>query len=235
MEQKESSVLFSLKGLMNLEEDRIRQEEDEKRKAVQLAADAKLAAERRTREAEEARLLAQEERRREEAARLEAIRHAEVERARLDAENAARMDAMRQQQEHERHIATIKAKGKSKQQAVLTAGAMGGLLAFLVGGVVTYNENERAKARTNSQQAQIDQANIELAKARSALEDKNAQVSQLQSAIASAKDEGAKQTRQLPTSGTIRSHQATPAAQSSAAPRKPCACTPGDPLCSCIP
>ena len=32
-EQKESSVLFSLKELMNLEEDRIRQEEDTKRKA----------------------------------------------------------------------------------------------------------------------------------------------------------------------------------------------------------
>ena len=37
-EQKESSVLFSLKELMNLEEDRIRQEEDTKRKAEEADA-----------------------------------------------------------------------------------------------------------------------------------------------------------------------------------------------------
>ena len=40
-EQKESSVLFSLKELMNLEEDRIRQEDDEKRKRAEAEVQAR--------------------------------------------------------------------------------------------------------------------------------------------------------------------------------------------------
>ena len=42
-EQKESSVLFSLKELMSLEEDRIRQEEDEKRRKAEAELSAKAA------------------------------------------------------------------------------------------------------------------------------------------------------------------------------------------------
>ena len=54
-EQKESSVLFSLKELMNLEEDRIRQEDDEKRKRAEAEVQARQEAERRAREQEQAR------------------------------------------------------------------------------------------------------------------------------------------------------------------------------------
>src|SRR5215467_7664113 len=98
-EQKESSVLFSLKELMNLEEDRIKNEEAEKAAASAAAEKARADAGLVAREAEEARIRAEEERRRmeeararEEAARLEAIRHAEVEKARVDAENRARLE-----------------------------------------------------------------------------------------------------------------------------------------------
>ena len=86
-EQKESSVLFSLKELMGLEEDRIREEESKKEAEARAAHDARIAAERAARDAEEARIRAadaerqrDEQRRKEEAARLEAIRHAEIER-----------------------------------------------------------------------------------------------------------------------------------------------------------
>src|SRR5277367_2853584 len=98
-EQKESSVLFSLKELMNLEEDRIKQEEQEKRRQDEAATHARMEAERRVREEEESRIRAEEERRhadeqrtREDAARLEAIHTAEIERTRLEAENSARLD-----------------------------------------------------------------------------------------------------------------------------------------------
>ena len=46
-EQKESSVLFSLKELMNLEEDRIKQEEETKRAQAEAAERSRLDAERR--------------------------------------------------------------------------------------------------------------------------------------------------------------------------------------------
>ena len=49
-EQKESSVLFSLKELMNLEEDRIRQEDEEKKQRAEADARARSDAERRARE-----------------------------------------------------------------------------------------------------------------------------------------------------------------------------------------
>ena len=91
-EQKESSVLFSLKELMNLEENRIKEEEAEKDRRARHEAETRASAERAARDAEERRLREEEERRRseeqrqrEEAARLEAIRHGEIEKARAEA------------------------------------------------------------------------------------------------------------------------------------------------------
>src|SRR5690606_11167598 len=100
-EQKESSVLFSLKELMNLEQERIAKETAqqqrqarearERREAEELAL--REAAERKAREAEEARR-AEEQRRREDTARLEAIKHAEIERAKAETEHRAQMEAI---------------------------------------------------------------------------------------------------------------------------------------------
>src|SRR3954452_8743222 len=84
-EQKESSVLFSLKELMNIEENRIKEEQDAKRRAVELEQTAKAEAERVAREEEAARLREEEERRRAdeqrrrmEEAQVEAAKAAEI-------------------------------------------------------------------------------------------------------------------------------------------------------------
>src|SRR5580700_4882933 len=151
-EQKESSVLFSLKELMNLEEDRIRQEESARKAKQEAELQARLDAERRQREEEEARLQgetnrrrAEEQRVREEQARVEAIRHAEVEKARLDAENAARIEAMRHQQEHERHLQSIK-QDKHKRNLLIAAVGAALLLVFgAVGFVMVVNKNNRER------------------------------------------------------------------------------------------
>src|SRR5579862_5754085 len=63
-EQKESSVLFSLKELMNLEEDRIKQEESARQRQVAAEAQARVDAERRARDEEDARIKAEDDRRR---------------------------------------------------------------------------------------------------------------------------------------------------------------------------
>ena len=81
-EQKESSVLFSLKELMSLEEDRIKQEDDDKKRKEQAEVQARLDAERRAREAEEARLASDQERRRQEELEQEHRRLEELERER---------------------------------------------------------------------------------------------------------------------------------------------------------
>src|SRR4029078_9334982 len=139
-EQKESSVLFSLKELMTLEEDRIRTEEADRAAQAAAAEKARGEAERAAREAEEARIRSEEERRRfeeqrsrEEAAKLEAIRVGEVEKARVEAEQRARLEAMAAQQQHERSLAAIQQdEGKQKLRKMLM---YGGIAVFLLGGI----------------------------------------------------------------------------------------------------
>ena len=169
-EQKESSVLFSLKELMNLEEDRIKQEEQEKRRQEDAATHARMEAERRAREEEEARLRAEQDRRhadeqrvREDAARLEAIHKAELEKARLDAENAARLEQLRHVQEHERNITAIKQDKHKKSLQIFAYGAAALFVIALVGATLFIKhqmdestaENARHAQELAEQQAQV--------------------------------------------------------------------------------
>ena len=119
-EQKESSVLFSLKELMSLEENRIREEEDAKKKAAEAEVMARADSERRAREAEEARLHQEEERRRQddmrrkmEEAQIEAAKSAEIEKRKLEEQHRLQMEALAHQQRHEKEIAVVNA-GKRK-------------------------------------------------------------------------------------------------------------------------
>src|SRR5262245_41270337 len=157
-EQKESSVLFSLKELMNLEEDRIKTEEAEKAAQAAAAEKARLDAERQAREAEEARIRAEEERRRteeqrsrEEAARLEAIRVAEIEKARVEAEQRARLEAMAAQQQHERSLAAIHGdESKHKLRKTLIAVAVVVPLVGTLAGVMIYKDYQSKQAEQNA-------------------------------------------------------------------------------------
>jgi len=122
---KESSVLFSLSELMQLEKERERREREEAEK--QAENEAKLAEERAVQEREEAaraasareeeaRIHAQRER--EERARLDAIRDAEMERARAQAENEARLRELASAQRHERELAEIGASRKHRRAKI---------------------------------------------------------------------------------------------------------------------
>ena len=140
-EQKESSVLFSLKELMNLEEDRIRQEEDDKQKKADAEQQARLDAERRALEAEQSRIRAEDEARRaeelrarEEAARLEAMRLATVESARVAAEQQARLAAQKEAQEHEQKLTAIKESQGKKKITYIAVGVGAVALLGLIGG-----------------------------------------------------------------------------------------------------
>ncbi len=128
-EQKESSVLFSLKELMSLEENRIREEEDAKKRAAEAEVQARAEAERRAREEEEGRLRAEEERRRQdemrrkmEEAQIEAAKHAEIEKRKLEEQHRLQMEALAHQQRHEKEIAVVNAtKRKGIHPGVLAA------------------------------------------------------------------------------------------------------------------
>lgn len=252
-EQKESSVLFSLKELMNLEEDRIKQEETARQRQADAANQARLDAERRAREAEEARLSAEEERRRteeqrtrEEAARLEAIRHAEIEKARLDAENAARTEQLKHQQEHERQIKALNQDKHKKRLTQIATGAGILLLVAVVGGVYAYKTtSDAAEAQRIAAAQALQEKQDQVDKLMRQYKEQQDQVASLESAVTNAKDDAARaaaqqklleaQKQAAETRKNISSVQSRPTSGGGTKPAKPCNCPAGDPLCSCIP
>lgn len=115
-EHKESSVLFSLQELMNLEKSRVLEEEQDRHRRAEAEARAKLEAELRAREAEESRMRAEESRRRDEElrrrldeAQIEAAKEAEIERRRLEQHHLLEMAALARQRAHEKEIQQIAA------------------------------------------------------------------------------------------------------------------------------
>jgi colicin import membrane protein len=143
-EQKESSVLFSLKELMSLEESRIKEEEDAKRKKTEAETAAKLEAERRARDEEERKLRDEEERRRQEElrrkmedAQVEAAKHAEIEKRKLEEQHRLQMEAVAQQQAHERQIQQIQATKRKGAHPGLLAG-IGVVLLAAIGAIIFF-------------------------------------------------------------------------------------------------
>ncbi len=259
-EQKESSVLFSLKELMNLEEDRIRQEEEDKHKKLRAEEDARLDAERRTREAEEARLRGEEERRRQEeyrarqeAAALEAQRQAAIESARVQAENIARMEAMRHQQEHERQLTHIKESSGKKQFAAI-AGGIGALLVIggVVTGIVVYKQNQKAEAERRLAQEEKDRLQGEIDKLNREKKEADEAVAKLEDAVKKAGSEADKakaiaaleeaKNRQAQTTRNLGAVRGGGTVAPDRPKKQVCkqtngtvvpSCPEGDPLCSC--
>ena len=152
--QKDSSVLFSLKELMSLEDDRVRQEESEKERRAHEERLGREMREQQVRDQEVARMRAAEaerrayeERARAEAARLDAIRHAEVERARIEAENAARMDSVKRQHEHERELAALhENSGRKKLVVILACLGLTLVLGVGIGGYALHQFRQTAAA-----------------------------------------------------------------------------------------
>lgn len=251
-EQKESSVLFSLKELMNLEEDRIKQEEDEKRRRAEADVQAKHDAERRAREQEQARLLAEEERKRsdeqrkkEDAARLEAIRHAEVEKARVEAEQRARMESLSKQQEHERALSSLKHDEHKKKLQRMVIFSIGGAALLLVAilGIYFGKVKPEAEQREAAAQAALLQQAEEAKKLQRQLEEQSQKVNDLVAQLASAKDQStrdalAQQLQDAQRKKDALNKVAAPSGGGAASPRPankpPCTCQAGDPLCSCL-
>lgn len=111
--KRESSVVFSLQRLLELERDRVDEEAENERRRVEAERAAREQArqrmnEERERAEREKRERDEAERRRqlEGAARIEAIRQAELERVRMESEHRARLEAERisREQAHERAL-----------------------------------------------------------------------------------------------------------------------------------
>jgi colicin import membrane protein len=252
-EQKESSVLFSLKELMGLEEDRIKSEEAETAAKAASEEQARRDTERAAREAEEARIRAEAERRRleeqrarEEQARLEAMRVAEIERARVEAEQRARIEAMTVQQQHEKAMAALQndEHKKSLRNRLIGAIVVGVLLVGAAGGVgfKVYSDAEIKRQQHEAESARLKQEQEKLTAQAKEQADK---IDSLLKQLGDAKDDSEKARIKAQLADAQAAQQATKkgfvgggAGAGAGAGPKPAGggsgkkCTPGDPMCS---
>lgn len=253
-EQKESSVLFSLKELMNLEQERISQEAANQQRQAREARErreseeraAREAEERRVRDAEEARR-AEEQRSREDAARVEAIKQAELERAKTEAEHRARLQAEAAQREHEAQLVKIRQQSSARRTKIVASAAIT-LLAIAIAGLVFKWKQDQDLAARERNRAAEDFARLKeeadrIRKEREQLEqqyaDAKAEQRRAQEALDNAKsaaERDAARALKAQSDERVKGLEARTGAKSprpkTTAPK--CNCTPGDPLCSCL-
>jgi len=166
-EKRENSVLFSLRELQKIEEDRVTEEEDSTRAAEEAKIRAKMEAERKEREAEAARVAAEQNA---ESARLGEIeRKQREERMRVnEAEARARAEAQgvieQQRLQQEMEIRRVEASKKRPTTLIAVAAT----LVLLVGGLIFWVVQKNAEAEKKAKetalieaQAKKDKANAE--------------------------------------------------------------------------
>lgn len=249
---RESSVLFSLNQLMSLEEQRIREEDEAKRQAIEAAQRARLDAEQRVRaeqeeriRSEEARRRAEESTRREESARHEAMRLAGIERARIEAEQRAKIAILEQEQRHERDLAALgqDAQKRRLQRTLIIGGALA--VAVLGGGAGLYfgKVQPEAEQARQEQLAEVARGKVELQTAKDAFDKAVRDSEAAQTALHAANDEAARLKAQqavdaanrlkLDATGRLSGVQRRVVEKTASAAA--CVCEhPGDPMCGCL-
>jgi colicin import membrane protein len=253
-EQKESSVLFSLKELMNLEQERIAQETSTQQRQAREARErreteeraARDSEERRMREAEENRRAA-EQRQREDAARLEAIKQAELERSKAETEHRAHLQAVAAQREHEAQLVKIRQDSSARRIKVVAIVAIAILGSGFAALGYKWKQDQETAARNAAaaaaEQQRLKEENTRIAeegkKLQQQIDAAQAQKAEIEEALRNAKTDAEKarlRDQQRVAEARLTNLDKESAANKSARPRvKPkCDCTPGDPLCSCF-
>jgi len=198
-DQEESSVLFNLRELMTLEEDRVRAEQEDHQRKIDDQRRAREDAERKRIEEEQARLRAEEDARmeverkeREEIARREREREEVALRVKLETEQAARYQEQERLLAHEREIEAIRVReGKSRSKLIVSL-SLGALALVVVSAIAVYvgvirpNQLEAAKRAEDAAalaQRQQDEA-------RRAIAESEAKMKELQGAYDRAQQDG---------------------------------------------
>jgi colicin import membrane protein len=200
-ERKESSVLFSLRELRSIEEERIAEEEAARRRAEEERKRAVEEAERRVREEAEARRLAAEEAER--RGREEVERRHREERLRVEeAERRARVEAQanleQQRLAHEMELRAMEVRRKRPTALI----AVAAILLLAVGGLgfVAYKKSQESEQLDKQLGALLDQ--IDRTKAEADILD--AKYAKDLEAIRGAKTEEARKAAELQAEETRR-------------------------------
>lgn len=246
-EKRENSVLFSLRELRQIEDDRVQQEEDDARQRDEETRRAQEEAERRAREdAERARREAEDAERR----KVEEVeRRAREEQLRLEeAERRARVEAQMKLEEQrlkmEIEAKTQMAAGMAKKPAWLMP-AMGALVLVIVGlGVFLWKQNQAQQAQQREALLYNQQLEEQLAKIKRNEQEQAVLLAQIESADDTRKLElraelDRKKREQKANQDEFERRKARGPAQASAKKpaddkpvvKKPKCADPNDPLC----
>jgi len=144
-ELRESSLLFSLEGLMETERERVQREareekkrrEDELRRVAEVAERRRIAVE-QEREARLRREALEQEREQLEQERILALKHAIVERARVEAEGQLRLVEAEQARKHDLALAHIRETQRTSRYRTLSWLSSSALGVTVVGVAVAY-------------------------------------------------------------------------------------------------
>lgn len=144
-ELRESSLLFSLEGLLETERERVQREarEAERRREEELARVAALAERRRIatqqeREAQKRREALEQERQRLDQERIDAMKRATVERVRLEAEAELRLVEVEQARRHEVELVKIRERENASRYRALSWLGGGAFALSLLGWSIAY-------------------------------------------------------------------------------------------------
>lgn len=243
-ELRESSLLFSLEGLLETERERVQREarEAQRRRDDEMARVAEQASRRRLaqeqeREARERRQALEQERERLEAERMEAMKRATVERARIEAEGRMRLVEVEQTRKHELLLVQLREGQLTARYRTLAGLCSLALLLSIVGALAAhYGYVRPAHARElrqlqNDRDGAVAQASSTeraLADARSQNQTLGERVHELEARLA-----GLTRDAKPVAAGPIRPPAVTPP-RPPKPPRGGCKDT-GDPLEKCLP
>jgi hypothetical protein len=183
-ELRESSLLFSLEGLLETERERVQREarEAKKRRDDEMIRVAEQASRRRLaaaqeRESLERRQALEKERERLEEERIDAMKRATVERARIETEAKLRLVEVEQAQKHELRLTQLREAQQTARYRTLTwlsstacalsvAGALGAYFGFIAPAQAQQKKQLEAVISANSEKAKATERalNAELSK-----------------------------------------------------------------------
>jgi colicin import membrane protein len=239
----ESSMMTSLQELLNFEDKRLREEEAQKEAKAKADLEARRAQELAEKQAEERRIQEEMEarhmdevRKKEEATRLEAIRAGELEKARAEADQRARMQQMSAQQAHEQTLAALTQDKHKKRLQVIVGVAVALLLIVGVGGGIAFKQHQDESAkRAAILEAQRKDTEERLRRLQSEFDMANRKEQELQASLANAKDEATRAKLQAELDAQKKATQAVRGAIKGGGEGKKTKsggnCSPGDPLC----
>ncbi len=250
-ERQETSVMVSIQEILRDAQSREEQEKVEAEQRARAEEQRRVEELRRQQQEEEARLRSEEDDRQRRAyeeqrrqAEISAMQEAAVQRARAEAEAQARLAEMAARQEHERHLHAL---SQDKHKKRLTMLLVGLGLFFVLGGVGAgvmlkrgADEAAALKAQAAQLQAQIDESTAKQGRLAAELQNTKdpEKIAELQAQIAAEQQRNQQLQQQAANPTKKPTFTGGGGGGGNAAPKpasgKPCNCTPGDPMCSCL-